>query len=91
MSRSKKTPDATTEDIINYIKSSIRKKTDFLLAHSETSDLTNGINAMNKIRKVVATVQEMKNERKIKLVFSSIIGRGDVDKSDEIVAFNDRL
>ena len=45
---------------------------------------------MAKIRKVV-TVEEVDNERKIKLVFSSIIGREDVDKTDEIVAINDRL
>ena len=64
----------TTEEIINYIKPSIRKKPDFLLFHSRTHDLTNGINTMTKIRKVVATIEEMMNERKIKLGFSSIIG-----------------
>ena len=46
---------------------------------------------MAKIRKVVVTVEEVDNERKIKLVFPSIIGREDVDKTDEIVAVNDRL
>ena len=33
----------------------------------------------------------MDNERKIKLGFSSIICREDVDKTDEIIAVNDRL
>ena len=46
---------------------------------------------MTKIRKVVAPVEEMDNERKIKLGFSSIICREDVDKTDEIIAVNDRL
>ena len=46
---------------------------------------------MNKIRKVVATVEAMDNERKIKLVFSWIICRKDADKTDEIIAANDRL
>ena len=46
---------------------------------------------MTKARKVVATVEEMDKERKIEFSFSSIIGRGDVDKTDEIVAVNDRL
>ena len=41
---------------------------------------------MTKIRKVVATIEKMDNERKIKLGFSSIIGREDVHKTDEIVA-----
>ena len=68
----KTNPGATTEDIIVYIKPSIRKKPDFLLVHSGTNDLTNGINTMSKIWKVVATVDEMDDERKIKLGFSSI-------------------
>ena len=55
---------ATTEDIIDFIKPSVPKKQDFLLAHLGTNDLTNGINTITKIRKVVATVEEMDNERK---------------------------
>ena len=62
----KTNPGATTEDIIGYIKPSIRKKPDFLLVYSGTNNLTNGINTMTKIWKVVATVEEMENERKIK-------------------------
>ena len=79
------------EDIIDYIRPSIRKKPDFLLVHLGTNDLTNGINTMIKIRKVVATVEEMDHEKKIKLDFSSIICREDVDKTNEIIAVNDRL
>ena len=87
----KTNPGATTEDVIDYIKPYIRKKPDFLLVHSGINDLTNGINTMIKIRKVVATVEEMDNKRKIKLGFSSIICREDVDKTDEIIAVNDKL
>ena len=62
----KTNPGATTEDIIDYIEPSIQKKPDFLLVHSGTNDLTNGINTMtkfgkllppSKIRKVVANVE----------------------------------
>ena len=84
----KTNPGATTENIIDYIKPNIRKKPDFLLVHYGTNDLTNGINIMTKIRKVVATVEEMD---KIKLGFTSIICRKDVDKTDEITAVNDRF
>ena len=82
---------ATTDNIIDYIKSSIRKKPDYLLVHSGTNDLANGINTMTKTRKVVAAIKEMDKERKIKLGFFSIICREDVDKTDEIIAVNDRL
>ena len=40
-----------------------------MLVHSGTNNLTNGINTMTKIRKVVATVEKMDNEREIKLGF----------------------
>ena len=63
----------------------------FLLVHSGTNDLKNEIKTLTKVRKVVATVEEMDKERKFKLGFSSIIGRGKVNKKDEIVAVNDRL
>ena len=49
----KTNPGATTEVIIDYIKPSIRKKLDLLPVHSGTNDLTNGINTMTKIRKVL--------------------------------------
>ena len=73
MLRSKQILVQTTEDIIDYIRPSIRNKPDFLFVHSEKNHLINGINTMTKIRKVVATVKEMDNDRKIKLGFSSII------------------
>ena len=47
----------------------------FLLVHSGTNDLKNEIKTLTKVRKVVATVEEMDKERKFKLGFSSIIGR----------------
>ena len=87
----KTNPGAATEDIVDYIKSSVRNKPGFLLVHSGANDLTNGINTITKIQKVVATVEEMDNERKIKLGFSSVICREDVDKTDENIAANDRL
>ena len=46
---------------------------------------------MTKIRKVVATVEEVDNKREIKLGFSLIVGWENIDKTDEIVAVNDRL
>ena len=45
----KTNPGAATEDIADYIKSSIRNKPGFLLVHSGANDLTNGINTITKI------------------------------------------
>ena len=69
----KANPDVITEDIFDYIKPSILKKPDFLLVHLGTNELTNGINTMNKNRKVAATVEEMDNERKLSWVFLQLL------------------
>ena len=91
MLRSKQILVQQLKILLIYIKPSIQRKPDFLLVYSGTNDLTNQINTMTTIRKVVATVEEMDNERKIKLGFSSIIDWEDVDKTNEIIAVNDRL
>ena len=60
-------PGATTDDIIDYIKTTIRQKPDIVIVHSGTNDLTKDVNTMNRVRKVVAAVKEIDTEGKIKL------------------------
>ena len=43
------------------------------------NDLTNSVNTMSKIRKIVKAVEEMDGSNEIKLGFSSIIVRKDRD------------
>ena len=65
----KTNPGATTKVIIDYIKPSIRKKLDLLLVHSGTNDLTNGINTMTKIRKVLPRSRKWIMKEKLSWVF----------------------
>ena len=65
----KTNPGATTEDITDYIKPSVRKKPDFLLVHSGTNDLTNGINTMTKIRKLLPRLRKWIMKEKLSWVF----------------------
>ena len=81
---------ATTDDMIDYIKPTIRQKPDIVIVHSGTNDLTKDVNTMNRVRKVVAAVKEIDTEGKIKLGFSGIVARGDINKED-IVSTNNRL
>ena len=46
---------------------------------------------MSRVRKVVAAVKEIDTEGKIKLGFSSIVARGDINKEENIVSTNNRL
>ena len=46
---------------------------------------------MNRVRKLVAAVKEIETEDKIKLGFSGIAARGDINKEENIVSTNNRL
>ena len=81
----------TTNDIIDYIKPTIRQKPDIVIVHSGTNDLTKDVNTMNRVRKVVAAVKEIDTEGKIKLSFSGIVTRGDLNKEEDIVSTSNRL
>ena len=84
-------PRATTDNIIDYIKLTVRQKPDIVIVHSWTNDLTKDVNAMSRVRKVVAAVTEIDTKGKIKLGFSDIVARGDINKVEKIVSTNNRL
>ena len=67
------------------------QKPDIVIVHSGTNDLTKDVNTMNRVRKVVAAVNEIDTEGKIKWGFSGIVARGDINKEEDIVSTNNRL
>ena len=68
-------PGSTTKDMLDYIKQIARKKPDTLIIHTGTNDLSNGVNTMKKVRKLVKVVCEIDESQKIKIGFSSVIYR----------------
>ena len=46
---------------------------------------------MSRARRVVAAVKEIDTEGKIKLSFSGIVTRGDLNKEEDIVSTSNRL
>ena len=72
-----------TEDMLDYIKPVARRKPDTLIIHTGTNDLTNGVNTMKKVSKLVKVVREIDESGKIKIGFSSVIFRKDKDLEDE--------
>ena len=80
----------TTNDIIDYIKPTIRQKPDIPIVHYGTNDLTKDANTISRVRKVVDAVKEIDTKAKINLVFSSIIARGEINKEENIVSTNNR-
>ena len=84
-------PSATTDNIIDYIKLTIRRKPDIIITHSGTNDLTKNRNTISRVRKVVATVKEIDTRGKIKLGFYCIVARGDINKEENMVSTNNRF
>ena len=69
--------------MLDYIKPTARRKPDTLMIHTGVNDLTNGVNTMKKVRKLVKVVCEIDESEKIKIGFSSTIYRKDKDLEDE--------
>lgn len=74
-----------------WLLPSIRKKSDFSACSFKNKLLKNGLGTLTKVRKVVTTVEEMVKEIKIESGFSSIIDWGDTEKTEKVVAINDKL
>ena len=87
----KKHPGTTTDNIIDYIKPTIRQKPDMVIINSGTNDLTKDVNTMSRVQKVVAAAKEIDTESKIKLGLSDITARGDINKEEDVVIDNNRL
>ena len=84
-------PGATTDNIIDYIKLTIRRKPDIIIARPGTNDLIKNRNTISRVRKAVATVKEIDTGGKIKLGFYGIVARGDINKEENMVSTNNRL
>ena len=84
-------PGCTTENITDYIKPIITRKPYIILVHTGSNDLTNSVDTMSKVRKIVKAVEQMYGNNEIKLEFSSINVRKDQDLEKEINKTNTKL
>ena len=83
-------PGATSEDIVDKIDDLLKVKPDCLLVHVGTNDLTNNVNLLNSVKKMVKKVKN--SSPNTKLVFSTVILRKDKkDISKKVGETNRRL
>ena len=68
-------PGATTDDIIDYVRPTFRKKPDMIIIHTGTNDIQNKVNTLQKVRKVITTIKEIDVNKEIQIAFSSVIQR----------------
>ena len=53
--------------MLDYMKPIAQRKPDTLIIPTGTNDLTNGVNTMKKVRKLVKVVREIDESEKIKM------------------------
>ena len=86
----RKYPGAPSIDILDHIKSSLRKAPEQIIIHAGTNDMSNNANYLKNVKKIVKLVKE--NCKDTKLSFSSKICRTDVkDIADTINTTNSHL
>ena len=84
-------PRSTTEDMLDYFKPTAWRKPDALIIHTGRNDLTNGVNTVKKVRKLVKVVREIDKSEKIKIGYSSVTYRKGKDLEDERNEVNMKL
>ena len=84
-------PGATTKELIDYVRPTARKNPKMMVIHSGTNDITNKVNTLQKIRKVINAMKENDVNDEIEIVLSSAIHRDDQDVKDEIMNLTKNL
>ena len=82
---------ATNEDLIDYVRPTARKKSKMMVIHSGTNGITNNVNTLQKIRKVINAIKENDGNDETEIVLSSVFHRDDQDVEDEINELNKKL
>ena len=76
-------PGATTVDMIDYIKPELCHKPDIIILHCGTNDITNDVNTVKKMKKLVKEIEE--NDGSTDIVIMGLIKRIDRNTIDELL------
>ena len=76
--------------MLDYINLLAWEKTNIVIIHAGTNDLTNRVKTMNKMEKLVQYIRKNDKDKSIQTVFSGIIYRADGGLEKEINSTNDR-
>ena len=84
-------PRPKTNDFIDYVRPTVRKKPNLIIIYSGTNDTQNNINTLQKIRKVIFSVKDYDTDDNMKIALSRIIHQSDHDFEDKINETNRKL
>ena len=62
-------PGATTDDIIDYVRPTARKKPDMIIIHTGFNGLQNEVNTIYEVRMVITTIKEIDFNNKVEIAF----------------------
>ena len=74
---------ATSEDVIDFVKPSVRKKPDHMLIHVGTNDLTNKVDTIKQSKTIIKYIKE--NSPTTQICMSSITIRADKKGLDSTI------
>ena len=86
-----KHPRSTTDDMVDFEDPITRKKSYVIIMQFGTNHLTQEVNMMPKVKKIVRTIKEIDSTRNVQLGFSGIVQRVDKDYSKAIKDINTKL
>ena len=69
----------------------MRKKSDAIIIHAATNDLTNHVNKMKNLRSITKIIEEINGGGDMQVGFSGIIKRRDHDLREKIEEINGRI
>ena len=84
-------PVTTSEDLIDYVRPTARKKPKMIVIHPGTNDLTYKVNTLQKVREVINAIKENDANNETEIVLSRVIHQDDQDLEDEINKLNKKL
>ena len=75
--------------MIDYIKPELRHKPDIVILHCGPNDITNDVNTVKKMKKLVKEIEE--NDGSTDIVISGLIKRFNHNAIDDIERINEKL
>ena len=84
-------PEASTHDLMDYVRPTMRNKSKALVIHTGTNDIQQEINTMKMVKKLVKIIKEIDSEKETEIIFSGLIQREGHDFRDQIEEINGKL
>ena len=72
-SESEKSSWSNSNDFADYVRPTVRKKSNLIIIHTGTNYIQNNVNTFQKMRKIISSIKEYDTDDNIKITFLSRI------------------